>query len=137
MSSSPIRRPPGDSGLSPAGAARVAAAALAVVAVAALLAGCDTRSPDSTGSAPQAREATVIIEDHRLTPKEVSIPRGGSVRWENHDDTGHWLVATVPNVLDTGEIGKAQSFTQTFDRPGTYRYYCKIHNYMKGTVDVR
>ncbi|WP_208028061.1 cupredoxin domain-containing protein [Rhabdothermincola sediminis] len=115
----------------------MASAALGCVAVAALLAGCDTRSPGSAGSAPQAREATVVIEDHRLTPKEIAIPRGGSVHWENRDDTRHRLVATVPNVLDTGEIGKAQSFTQTFDRPGTYRYYCKIHNYMKGTVDVR
>lgn len=93
--------------------------------------------PDTTVRKEGGSGTTVDITDHRFAPKEMTVSRGASVTWVNHDDVAHRVVATVPNVLDTGEIGKAQSFTQTFDRPGTYPYFCKIHNYMKGSIDVR
>jgi plastocyanin len=44
---------------------------------------------------------------------------------------------TTPNVIDSPLIGKAGSYTQNFATPGEYRYYCNIHNSMKGVVVVR
>jgi plastocyanin len=93
--------------------------------------------PDTTATRIVGSGATVEITDHRFVPKHLEVTRGIPVTWVNHDDVEHRIVSTLPNVLDSGEIGKAQGFTQTFNRPGTYPYFCKIHNYMKGTIDVR
>jgi plastocyanin len=55
----------------------------------------------------------------------------------NDDVTEHLIVSTTPNVIDSPLIGKASSYTRSFSAPGTYRYYCNIHNSMKGEVVVR
>jgi plastocyanin len=80
-----------------------------------------------------------------FSPAEVSIRVGGTVRWVNDDATYHTVTSSdrldlrTPNgrfdaVLDT----PGESFTYTFDAPGTYPYYCQPHaEFMAGTVQVR
>jgi plastocyanin len=38
--------------------------------------------------------------------------------------------------IESSVLSPAQSFSRKFDTAGTYRYYCKIHPEMKGTVIV-
>ena len=57
--------------------------------------------------------------------------------WVNHDETPHKLTATTPNVIDSPLIGQAGTYTQSFPAAGEFRYYCTIHNSMKGEVVVR
>lgn len=90
----------------------------------------------ATGDPGAVPAGTVVMRDHELVPREITVVAGASVTWVNDDEVDHWVVGLEPNVLDSGEMGKDSSYRQAFPRPGTYRYYCKIHNYMKGTVTV-
>lgn len=82
-------------------------------------------------------EGTVRIADFEFTPRQITVARGETVTWVNDDVYDHWVVSTQPDVLDTGELGQAQTYTKTFSQAGDYTYYCNIHNYMKATVTVR
>lgn len=94
-----------------------------------------TAAPPSTGPAPSPN--TVQIVDFRFSPRDIVIGRGETVTWRNDDPYVHWIVSTDPDVLDSGEMSQAQTYAETFSRPGTYEYYCNIHNYMKAKVTVR
>jgi len=39
-------------------------------------------------------------------------------------------------LSNSGDIAPGESFTMTFDRPGTYAYHCSNHPAMQGTVIV-
>jgi plastocyanin len=60
---------------------------------------------------------------------------GTTVTWTNHDDVPHTIVSTEQRfkspVLDTD--GR---FSQQFDTPGTYGYFCSLHPKMTGRVVV-
>ncbi len=118
------------------GALALALAGLTLVGGA--CAGTDHASTTSTTTAAAApRLATVTISDLQFDPRRVEIAVGGSVSWVNDDVTSHLLVSTTPNVIESPLIGKAGTYTHVFAVPGEYRYYCSIHNSMKGVVVVR
>ena len=39
--------------------------------------------------------------------------------------------------FDTGDLDKGDSKSVTFDKPGTFTYYCRFHPFMKATVEVQ
>jgi plastocyanin len=113
----------------------------AALVLAAVAAGC-TSSDGPAGSssstvAPAPRTVTVHIVDGDFDPRRVEVAVGGSVTWVNDDQTEHLIAFAAPNVIGSPLIGKAGSYTRSFDAPGQYRYYCTIHNEMKGEVVVR
>jgi plastocyanin len=77
-------------------------------------------------------------------PAEVTVRAGESVRWVNDDATFHTVTSSdrqelrQPNgrfdaVLDTA----GESFSYTFEEPGSYPYYCQPHaEFMAGTIRV-
>jgi plastocyanin len=89
-------------------------------------------TPDSL--APDG--GVVELSDTSLEPRVIEISEGGSVAWVNHDRTTHQLVSLAPNVFESPRLGEGESYVSTFPKPGTYPYYCTIHNEMKGTVVV-
>ena len=107
-----------------------------------LLLGCSSKDPGPLvvpGDTPDSLagdRAVVELTDTSLRPRVVEITEGGSVVWVNHDRTTHRLVSLAPNVFETPRLGEGESFVSTFTKPGTYPYYCSIHNEMKGTVVV-
>lgn len=86
---------------------------------------------------PQARaaESAVTIDNFTFTPQTLTVPKGTTVTWTNRDDIPHVVLLTAVKarspVLDTG-----QSYSFTFDQPGTFEYYCALHPHMKGSVVV-
>ena len=67
----------------------------------------------------------------------VTVPVGTRVTWVNHDDIPHTvvsedLVTFRSHPLDTGE-----KFTFTFEKAGTYKYFCSIHPKMTAQLVVR
>jgi|SRR5215469_4338758 len=81
-------------------------------------------------------ETLVKIDNFSFTPASVTVPVGSSVKWINHDDIPHTVVsddkAFKSKALDTDE-----AFTFTFDKPGTYTYFCSIHPKMTGKIVVQ
>jgi plastocyanin len=92
--------------------------------------------PDDGVRAAAADGMQVTVDNFTFTPKMAAVPVGTTVTWTNHDDIPHNVVNPERKfkspVLDTDE-----TFSYTFDVPGTYQYYCSIHPRMTGQVVVR
>ena len=94
-----------------------------------------TSSTGSPTATPPPGEIAIV--DFEFSPRELTVPRGETVTWRNQDPYAHWVVSTQTDVLDSGELSQAQTYSKTFSQTGTFTYYCNIHNYMKATVVVR
>lgn len=111
------------------------AGSAAIVSIVVLL--VSVGSPGVAAKTPQAAPATVEvkIDNFSFGPAELKVTAGTTVTWTNHDDIPHTVVSTdkvfKSKVLDTDE-----KFTYTFDKAGTYPYFCSIHPKMTGTVVV-
>ena len=83
-----------------------------------------------------AKTAEVKIDNFSFGPAELKIAAGTTVTWINRDDIPHTVVSTdkvfKSKVLDTDE-----KFSFTFDKAGTYPYFCSIHPKMTGKVIVQ
>jgi plastocyanin len=81
-------------------------------------------------------EVEVKIDNFSFGPQSLSVSPGTKVTWKNRDDIPHTVVSTEgvfkSRVLDTDE-----TFSFTFDKPGTYPYFCSIHAKMTGQVLVK
>ena len=105
-----------------------AAAGILVLVVAVALAGI----------AATAERAVVTIEDFAFGPGTITVPRGTVVTWTNKDDEPHTVVASGADKLwKSPALDEGESFSFTFDRPGTYSYFCTVHPRMQGTVVVQ
>lgn len=107
-------------------------AALAIVLI--MMAG---RAKSFGATAMQDKPVTEVkIDNFVFAPNAVTVPAGTTIRWTNHDDIPHNVVAEDKSfkskVMDTDE-----SFTYTFSKPGTYTYFCSIHPKMTGKVVVQ
>ena len=85
-----------------------------------------------------AAPAAVTIDGFAFGPQTLTVARGTTVTWTNKDDEPH----TVVNDADTRLFKSAaldtdDSFSFTFDQPGTYKYFCSIHPRMQGTITVQ
>ena len=69
-----------------------------------------------------------------FTPAEVTIKAGGTVTWTNGGVTAHTV--TFPDS-DSGAVYPKHTYSKTFEKPGTYEYYCRFHPTEKGTVEVK
>ena len=75
------------------------------------------------------------------TPYEVKIPVGGTVTWSNDDTAAHTvtsgsLSAGPTGVFDSSLFMSGNTFEFTFDKAGTYDYFCMVHPWMTGIVIV-
>jgi plastocyanin len=80
----------------------------------------------------------VAIKGFVYIPETVTVSAGSSVAWTNQDNAPHTStgIGDAVSALDSGAIVFGQTFTQEFDTPGTYPYYCVYHPNMLGTVVV-
>ena len=87
--------------------------------------------------APAAHAAagtSVTIKDFSFGPAAITIHVGDAVTWLNQGPSSH--TATASGIFNTGVLGKGQSASYTFTRPGTFTYSCSIHPFMKASVTV-
>ena len=103
-------------------------------------------APNAGAQSPKV--ATVAIHDFYFEPAQLVIEPGTTVQWVNEGTTQHTVFATSPaGTFLSGTLKPGESFTYTFpqrfprpspDRstvqPGMFRYICKIHPEMKGSV---
>jgi plastocyanin len=67
----------------------------------------------------------------------LSISAGITVQWNNSDTMAHTVTAD-DGSFDSGPLNPGQSFSHTFNAPGTFPYHCTIHGKtsMSGVVQV-
>jgi plastocyanin len=63
------------------------------------------------------------------------VRAGEPITVTNDDGVVHTVTA-VKGEFDTGDVAGGATAEIVVDRPGTYAYYCLIHQYMRGTIDV-
>lgn len=91
-------------------------------------------SPPRTAS---VSDNTITIEKNTFRPATMTVKAGSTVRWYNTDDHPHRIeFADKAFSASTFLLGSSQSFSQRFDRAGTFDYDCTIHPSMQGTITV-
>jgi plastocyanin len=91
-------------------------------------------TPSRTAS---VSDNTITIAKNTFKPANMTVKAGSTVRWVNTDDHPHNIGFTDKAFsTSTYLLGASQSFSQRFDRAGTYDYICLIHTSMQGTVRV-
>lgn len=108
-----------------------------------------TEAPTSDGGGKQRASAKIIDTDFR--PVTLTVEAGSTVDWKQVGDQPHSVTAadgsfdSSPDCgpLDSDKcLGEGDAFSFTFEKPGEFLYYCRVHGLpdgtgMVGTVVVR
>jgi amicyanin len=97
-------------------------------------------APAATGSSTTAPVApvgpnAVNIDNFKFAPQTLTVPVGTTVTWTNQDEEPH-TVAAKDGSFHSPALDNHQTFSYTFQTPGSYDYICSIHPFMTGTVVV-
>jgi plastocyanin len=79
---------------------------------------------------------TISIDNFAFSQASITVPVGTKVTWVNHDDMLH-TVADEGKAFKSDPLDNGDSFSHTFDKPGTYKYFCSLHPHMTGTIVVQ
>ena len=109
-----------------------------------------------TAASEQARVRPAVVvqmDGEEYEPSKITISAGQTVKWKNNTGDPHTVTVVPEKALvpadvalpknaqpfDSGTIPAGNSFAHTFTVPGTYRYYCTLHegNGMVGEVTVK
>lgn len=85
-------------------------------------------------------------------PAIISVKSGDTVTWNNDDKEAHTVTSGIgpgrfgwmsgktfgepDGMFDSGRFMPGESWSYTFDKPGTFQYFCVIHPWMEGAVLV-
>lgn len=76
-----------------------------------------------------------------FSPASLTINAGDTVEWTNTDTAAHTVTSGSPadgpsGVFDSSLIMGGASFENTFDEAGSYDYFCMVHPWMVGNIQV-
>jgi plastocyanin len=101
-----------------------------VLAATVVAAGC----AGARSAEPVATTHVSMAKSYRFDPGTIEIKAGDTVTWTNNDNFTHTV--KVDGQADH-KVGRGDSVSITFDKPGTYHYICTLHSRdMEGTVIV-
>jgi len=74
-------------------------------------------------------------------PSSVSTSVGETITWSNDDSAAHTVTSGTPSdgpdgIFDSSLFMAGTTFSYTFDQAGEYNYFCMVHPWMVGTVQV-
>jgi len=85
-------------------------------------------------------DAAIEVRTFQFRDQAVEIPVGTRVVWTNQDQIEHTVTSGAPDstdgVLNAKLAGPGASFSFTFTKAGTYRYFCDRHHFMRGEIRV-
>jgi plastocyanin len=94
-----------------------------------------------------ARAATVSVANFRYAPSTIRVAPGDTVSWSwAGPDTNHSVTADPGQAESFDSEGGVATplidhpvgftFSHTFTRAGSFTYFCQVHTFMRGRVDV-
>ena len=90
--------------------------------------------------AQEAATGPVSLAIQNFQHENSKVAVGTTVVWTNRDGAPHTTTAGTPGnvsgVWDSGTVEEGQTFSFTFQEPGTFQYFCQIHPTMQATVTV-
>lgn len=102
---------------------------------------CTTLAPSYEPTVAEMQErlvfmvAHVSIRDFAFVPRDIQITPGETIIWTNYDIAPH-TVTLRDGQADSGPLAEHQTFSHTFDAPGAFDYFCRLHPSMMGMVMV-
>ena len=91
------------------------------------------------------KTAACIATNNCFSPNPLTVTLGTTVTWKNTGDAGHTVLSGKLTDDDAGSIfhssydkplAPGNIFQFTFDKEGTYDYFCSLHPWMIGQVIV-
>jgi|HubBroStandDraft_6_1064221.scaffolds.fasta_scaffold287151_2 plastocyanin len=81
---------------------------------------------------------TVTIDNFAFAPATLTVAPGTKITWTNKDEEPHTVTsADGGHLFKSPALDTDDKFSFTFDKPGTYKYFCSIHPHMVGTIVVK
>jgi len=79
----------------------------------------------------------VAVRDDRFVNARLTVPAGTTITWMHKGNNAH-TISALEGEFESGTIERGDSFSFTFDTPGTYQYLCRQHllQGMRGTITV-
>jgi len=88
-------------------------------------------------------EGAAIPEEGQIyyDPEVIDVTVGTTLLWENVDNTMHTVTSGNPDsgadgVFDSDILSASDTYEFTFTEAGSYEYYCILHPWMVGTINV-
>jgi len=74
-------------------------------------------------------------------PNPIAINAGDTISWANDDTAAHTVTSGQPATgpdgnFDSSLLMAGKAFDVTFDNSGSYDYFCMVHPWMVGKVQV-
>ena len=99
--------------------------------------GSGSGTPRGSVVGGKGQTVKVSIANFAFDPHAIEVAAGTTIEWTNDDTAPHTATSTqAPKSFDSKDLAKGETYSETFTEPGTYQYYCQIHNYMTGTITV-
>ena len=94
----------------------------------------------AVAAAPAQQAVAVEAGDNFFEPRNLTVRAGTTVRWANTGQRPHTVTADN-GAFDSGNLDPGANFSFTFNRAGTYAYFCEYHGSrggqgMAGTITV-
>ena len=89
---------------------------------------------NSNESAPAAKNVTIAAM--QFQPATIRVNAGDEVTWINNAAMPHTVTGREDGKLSSERLNQGSVFRHTFEKPGTYLYYCALHPSMTGVVVV-
>lgn len=97
-------------------------------------AGVGVAAEPSAAAAPQ--DSSIAIHNFMFSPMSLAVAVGTRVSWKNLDGEPH-TIRSIDDTFRSGALDQNDTFSYTFDKPGTYRYVCSIHPQMVASIVVK
>jgi plastocyanin len=91
-------------------------------------------SASSQTTAGASKSAGVVVTIQNFAFKSNPVQAGQSFQVENKDSTEHTFTAD-DGAFDV-DVPAGKTVTVDGQTAGTYKYHCKIHSFMHGTLEV-
>ena len=97
--------------------------------------GGSSPAPSPAGGTGGSSGKQVTISNFAFSPEKLTVEAGTTVTWTNQDGAPHNVTSTdgpgvdaaTTSTFDSGSLSQGDTFSFTFDKPGTYYYECTIH----------
>jgi plastocyanin len=80
-------------------------------------------------------DESVSILFGAYSPARIDVLAGDTVQWRNDSLRDH-TVSADDGMWVSPRLSGSNSFTHRFDTPGVATYYCTLHTFMHGEIDV-
>jgi plastocyanin len=83
----------------------------------------------------QEQQVTVEAVDNDYEPRHLTVNLGTEITWRMDGDAAH-TITDEEGSFDSGVLDPGDEYVLTFEKAGTYYYYCTLHHAMQGTLVV-